>query len=653
LNSANANIALALGAYGAVNSTAIVANSTAVVANQALGIAQSTATIANNALPNTGSLITVNSASRLFVSNTTTSTSNTTGALVVAGGIGVAGPIYSTGSSITINNGIVGAGNTGTIFLGDGSFSKTYGGSWTFAGGVYSSSSGFSVTSTPNNNAGNGFNFNTPGAGMFQPITGYIGFQTNNANTLFLTSPTSSVNYLQISGNTTANSPTISAQGTDANVSIQLLPKGNGAILLSSNVFLPGNTSIGIGTSSPNAAIHIVQQGTTGPGNYPTIILDNPSSSSSQYNATALNMRINGGQGYTQSSIVYDWFGNFITSGTNITASHGINYISGRSSQANHQFRNSANQTQAIITDVSQSGANYTQSTIGTIITNSYLANQTWHLGGPYTYLQVTGNATVNGTSTLQNVVIQGQNNLFTYSADFTQSVWQKSNTIINSSTGQTAPDNLSIQQSVTANQSSGNGSIYRTTTTTNQNGYWTFSFYASANTVGTGPNPTVIYATLGTANSNNYTTNTTFSFPLSGNNPVSPTFISQNGVVANTASAFRVNGSYRCIITGLLYDTTGSGIIRTEISVPTNVNSNSSVYVWGTQLEQGQQASNYTPTSAAAVVTNNNVYLPTGNVQSTNMVVSNKVNWVNSNNTSIMYQTYNPATSSFDIVLG
>jgi len=91
---ANANIALALGAYGVVNSTAIVANSSGVVANQALGIAQSTAIVANNALPNTGALITVNSASRLYVSNTSNSYSTTNSALYVSGSVGVANSIY-------------------------------------------------------------------------------------------------------------------------------------------------------------------------------------------------------------------------------------------------------------------------------------------------------------------------------------------------------------------------------------------------------------------------------------------------------------------------------------------------------------------------------------------------------------------------------
>jgi hypothetical protein len=46
-------------------------------------------------LANSGALITVNSASQLYVSNTKTSTSNITGALTIAGGAGVKGNVYA------------------------------------------------------------------------------------------------------------------------------------------------------------------------------------------------------------------------------------------------------------------------------------------------------------------------------------------------------------------------------------------------------------------------------------------------------------------------------------------------------------------------------------------------------------------------------
>ena len=54
---------------------------------------------ANTGVANIGPVITVNSAGYLFVSNTTVSTSNTTGALVVSGGVGVAGNVYIGGTA--------------------------------------------------------------------------------------------------------------------------------------------------------------------------------------------------------------------------------------------------------------------------------------------------------------------------------------------------------------------------------------------------------------------------------------------------------------------------------------------------------------------------------------------------------------------------
>lgn len=53
----------------------------------------------NYFLANSGSQIVVNNNSTFYITNTTVSTSNTTGALTVAGGLGVSGNIYSTNIS--------------------------------------------------------------------------------------------------------------------------------------------------------------------------------------------------------------------------------------------------------------------------------------------------------------------------------------------------------------------------------------------------------------------------------------------------------------------------------------------------------------------------------------------------------------------------
>lgn len=60
---------------------------------------------ANNALANTGSLVTSNTVTQYVIGNTTTSTSNSTGALVIKGGMGVQGNVFS--SNISVLNDIV------------------------------------------------------------------------------------------------------------------------------------------------------------------------------------------------------------------------------------------------------------------------------------------------------------------------------------------------------------------------------------------------------------------------------------------------------------------------------------------------------------------------------------------------------------------
>jgi hypothetical protein len=60
--------------------------------------------------------------------------------------------------------------------------------------------------------------------------TGGISLQTNNgAQTQFIAAHTASaVNYVQVTGNATTGSPTISTQGSDTNISMQYLAKGSG-----------------------------------------------------------------------------------------------------------------------------------------------------------------------------------------------------------------------------------------------------------------------------------------------------------------------------------------------------------------------------------------------------------------------------------------
>ena len=76
--------------------------------------------------------------------------------------------------------------------------------------------------------------------------TGSIGFGTNNGGTLqvMIFNTTSAVNYLGITGATTGNPPSLSAQGTDTNISLQLTAKGTGNVYIASNVVVTGNVLV-------------------------------------------------------------------------------------------------------------------------------------------------------------------------------------------------------------------------------------------------------------------------------------------------------------------------------------------------------------------------------------------------------------------------
>jgi hypothetical protein len=139
-----------------------------------------------------------------------------------------------------INNGLPTTGNSGTIVLGDGTFTKTYGSGWNFNGGVTSGSftttgTGYQAQLGSNTQVSYGV-VGVSGTGMYFPNTGVVGFAANAANALFVSAPTSSVNFLQISGNTTGGGAVLSAQGSDANIDIQFVPKGTGFSKFSGSV---------------------------------------------------------------------------------------------------------------------------------------------------------------------------------------------------------------------------------------------------------------------------------------------------------------------------------------------------------------------------------------------------------------------------------
>lgn len=88
------------------------------------------------------------------------------------------------------------------------------------------------------------------GMNLYSKGSGGVSFYTDGQGTprlqFIITNTSTAVNYLQASGATTGNSPTLSALGSDSNVSLTLLPQGT------ANVQVGGSTSQGmvIGTGA-------------------------------------------------------------------------------------------------------------------------------------------------------------------------------------------------------------------------------------------------------------------------------------------------------------------------------------------------------------------------------------------------------------------
>jgi len=222
------------------------------------------------------------------------STSNTTGTLVVTGGVGVSGNIYVGGTNAGANgiytdnlryaaNGLPWVMNSGSGGGGGGGTgtgnANTFG--WLAntiivanSTGYLSNSNSFFVASNnaivvPNvvitqaatasfplsfgqglgnkiglwdGGGGTGYGFGIQNGKLqvfHNGVTDHTSFGYGGSSSFVeqfrVAGVVSSVNYLQVTGAATANSPILSAQGSSANVAINLIPKGNAAVMITGN----------------------------------------------------------------------------------------------------------------------------------------------------------------------------------------------------------------------------------------------------------------------------------------------------------------------------------------------------------------------------------------------------------------------------------
>ena len=95
--------------------------------------------------------------------------------------------------------------------------------------------------------------------------TGAINLQTGGTTQAQIANTSSAVNYPQITGNTTGNAPSITAVGSDTNISLNLVPKGTGNVQIngvSAPNFVQGQAS-GFVNAIRNPQMAIAQRGTS------------------------------------------------------------------------------------------------------------------------------------------------------------------------------------------------------------------------------------------------------------------------------------------------------------------------------------------------------------------------------------------------------
>jgi len=182
-------------------------------------------------------------------------------------------------------------------------------------------------------------------------------------------------------------------------------------------------------------------------------------------------------------------------------------------------------------------------------------------------------------------LIEESRTNLVTYSSDYSNAAWTKTNTTITSAAN-VAPDGTQTAQKVVESTSSSGHELYEAVTLVSGNSYTWSGYFKAA-----GRNWVAFLAQDASGN-------TTY-------------FDLQNGVVGtnasgNTASITSVgNGWYRCTLTRTVSGTSGYWHILTASANNTVTYTGdgfSGLFVWGAQVEAGAFATSYIPTVASQV---------------------------------------------------
>ena len=261
------------------------------------------------------------------------------------------------------------------------------------------------------------------------------------------------------------------------------------------------------------------------------------------------------------------------------------------------------------------------------------LVNQTYNQNtvNVRSTLQVTGNVAANGDIVAQNLYIQGGSNWITNSANLQSGSWSTHSGDAGATTVTFAPSSIAPDGTTTVWNLNNSGGQTRPDfglfqSAGSSTGLWTASVWLRAGTL------------------------TSARILLTGG--------ADDTAVANTLVTLSNTIWQRFVISGITGPPfTGTAGVRLKLTT----NAVAGFFqVWGPQLELGNPtsarniASPYTPTFGSAVIVplNNNIFA-TSNISSANVIVSNMVAYANSNNIVSVYQSYNASTNSLDVIFG
>jgi hypothetical protein len=206
----------------------------------------------------------------------------------------------------------------------------------------------------------------------------------------------------------------------------------------------------------------------------------------------------------------------------------------------------------------------------------------------------ISGNTTIGGQSTIEQIYVQGNSNLLTYSQNLENVAWNKNTAIVRfgPSANTYAPDGTNTASQLITNPGGiDTGYIDQYVTTLNRNTPYTFSAYVKQ---GSCPFAQIsMYAASGGLNDASANVNfSTGTVALNGANIINSTFTPVGG------------GWYRVSIT---LNSLNQQIFINRLYLRGSGAAGEFGYIWGAQLEPGITPSAYANTSSGNIVKANN----------------------------------------------